>query len=146
MKDAQQLIAALRQTTRLILTSSIYRTLLSDLLSSFSAILVETAQDVKIAAIKVQTTAEAFETAARRDELTGDDVEDAVQNARIVQDDLRKTREGMYEKSGMKAKWIFVGRLQQACLPRSQNLILNLLAYFANRADFFFRTRRQAEP
>lgn len=116
MKDAQELIAALRQTMRLVLTSSIYRTLLSDLLSAFSSILVETAQDVKIAAVKVQTTAEAFEATARRDELTGDDVDDAVRDARTVQDDLRKTREAMYEKGGLKTKWIFVGRLQQVCL------------------------------
>lgn len=117
MQDAQQLIAALRQTFRLVLTSSIYRTLLSDLLSCFSAVLVETAQDIKIAAMKVQTTAQAFETAARRDELTGDDVDNVVRETKTVQDDLKKTREGMYEQGGVKAKWIFVGRLQQVCLP-----------------------------
>lgn len=116
MKDAQQLIAALRRTIRLVLTSSVYRTLLSDLLSAFSSILVETAQDVKVAAMKVQTTAEAFEMSARRDELTGDDVDDVVRDARAVQGDLRRTRDGMYEKGGLKAKWIFVGRLQQVCL------------------------------
>ena len=118
VKDAQQLIIALRQTTRLIITSSVYRTLLADLLSVLSSVLAEAAQDVKIAAMKVQTTAEVFEAAARKDELTGDDVDIAIMDAREVRDDLKKANENIHTKGAVKAKWVFVGRLQQVRLFR----------------------------
>lgn len=112
--DTTKLVKSIKSIARLILTSSAFRLLLSDLFASARELLAQTAAEVGAVALQVQITAEGVERAANIEggslnTLTGH-VQEAVGGVLDILDEARNQ-----PSTQEPTKDAFIARMQDVC-------------------------------
>ncbi|CUA76666.1 putative protein C57A7,06 [Schizosaccharomyces pombe 972h-] [Rhizoctonia solani] len=135
--DSVAFLASLRTLLSLLLTSSGFRLLISDILITTRQILADTASDVATIAAYVETRAENVEQAIRPSEHEGDrevTVEDAAKQAQKVEDTVREDLEKALKEAEMK-KHVIEERLAEESPDRVKQTVMERVEAIVQQAQ-----------
>ncbi|KAG9074777.1 hypothetical protein FRC06_010460, partial [Ceratobasidium sp. 370] len=135
--DSQALADSLRALFSLLLTSSAFRLLVSDILITTREILADTASDVAAVAAYVETKAEDVEHTVRPDPHegeTGVTVEDAMNQAEKMDDTVRADLEKALKEAEMK-KHVIEERLADESPDRVRQVIVERIEAIVQQAQ-----------
>ncbi|CAE6445246.1 unnamed protein product [Rhizoctonia solani] len=135
--DSVALLASFRTLLSLLLTSSGFRLLISDILITTRQILADTASDVAAVAAYVETRAEDVEQTIRPDEHEGNrevTVEDAAKQAEKVEDTVKEDLEKALKEAEMK-KHVIQERLAEESPDRVKQTIIERVEAIVQQAQ-----------
>ncbi|CAE6413591.1 unnamed protein product [Rhizoctonia solani] len=135
--DSLTFLASLRTLLSLLLTSSGFRLLISDILITTRQILADTASDVAAVAAYVETRAEDVEKTVRPSDHEGDreiTVEDAAKQAEKVDETVREDLEKALKEAEMK-KHVIEERLAEESPDRVKQTIMERIEAIVQQAQ-----------